>query len=76
MTIINYFCIEIDQPEYYQSSKKVCGGSKPGVEKMLEFGRELFLLSLQLRQDLGRNETNKKMLQVCILFKTNYNNIK
>jgi len=44
----------------------VCGGSKPGVEKMLEFGRELFLLSLQLRQELGRNETNKKMLQVCI----------
>lgn len=51
----------------------MCGGSKPGVEKMLEFGRELFLLSLQLRQELGRNETNKKMLQVCIL--TNYCNI-
>lgn len=62
-----YFClnIEIDQPEYHQTTKKVCGGSKPGVEKMLEFGRELFLLSLQLRQELGRNETNKKMLQVC-----------
>lgn len=53
----------------------MCGGSKPGVEKMLEFGRELFLLSLQLRQELGRNETNKKMLQVCILFKTNYYSI-
>jgi len=58
--------IEIDQPEYHQTTKKVCGGSKPGVEKMLEFGRELFLLSLQLRQELGRNETNKKMLQVYI----------
>lgn len=60
-----YLNIEIDQPEYHQTTKKVCGGSKPGVEKMLEFGRELFLLSLQLRQELGRNETNKKMLQVC-----------
>lgn len=58
--------IEIDQPEYLQTTKKVCGGSKPGIEKMLEFGRELFLLSLQLRQELGKNETNKKMLQVCI----------
>ncbi|XP_050521165.1 ran-binding protein 9 isoform X1 [Daktulosphaira vitifoliae] len=55
--------MEIDQPEFHQPTKKVCGGSKPGVEKMLEFGRELFLLSLQLRQELGRNETNKKMLQ-------------
>ncbi|XP_015368732.1 PREDICTED: ran-binding protein 9 [Diuraphis noxia] len=55
--------MDIDQPEYHQTTKKVCGGSKPGVEKMLEFGRELFLLSLQLRQELGRNETNKKMLQ-------------
>jgi len=35
---------------------------------MLEFGRELFLLSLQLRQELGRNETNKKMLQVYIKY--------
>lgn len=31
---------------------------------MLEFGRELFLLSVQLRQELGKSETNKKMLQV------------
>lgn len=49
----------------------MCGGSKPGVEKMLEFGRELFLLSLQLRQELGKNEINKKMLQVCLSCNTN-----
>jgi len=59
------FCVEIDQPEH-QTTKKVCGGSKPGVEKMLEFGRELFLLSKELRKELGRNETNKNMLKVCI----------
>lgn len=46
------------------SKKQLCGGSKPAVERMLEFGRELFLLSLQLRQELGKSETNKKMLQV------------
>lgn len=60
-----FFHLEIDQPEY-QTTKKVCGGSKPGVEKMLEFGRELFLLSKELRKELGRNETNKNMLKVCI----------
>ncbi|KAK7595097.1 hypothetical protein V9T40_001530 [Parthenolecanium corni] len=43
--------------------KRLCGGSKPAVERMLEFGRELFLLSVQLKQDMGKNETNKKMLQ-------------
>ena len=48
------------------NKKQLCGGSKPAVERMLEFGRELFLLSVQLRQELGKSETNKKMLQVSV----------
>lgn len=38
--------------------------SKSGVERMLEFGKELFLLSQRLEQDSGINESNQKMLEV------------
>lgn len=31
---------------------------------MLEFGKELFLLSQRLEQDSGINENNQKMLEV------------
>lgn len=44
------------------------------MEKMLEFGRELFLLSKELRKELGRNETNKKMLKVYIQSNINHFN--
>lgn len=43
------------------SSKK---SSKSGVERMLEFGRELFQLSQRLEIEQGTNETNQKMLEV------------
>ncbi|XP_065207671.1 ran-binding protein 9 isoform X2 [Planococcus citri] len=62
--------MDIDPPSNNNSSnhsnvnkKELCGGSQPAVKRMLEFGRELFLLSVQLRQELGKSETNKKMLQ-------------
>lgn len=38
--------------------------SKSGVERMLEFGRELFQMSQRLEKENGANETNRKMLEV------------
>lgn len=38
--------------------------SKSGVERMLEFGRELFQLSQRLEKEQGTNEVNQKMLEV------------
>lgn len=37
---------------------------KSGVERMLEFGRELFQLSQRLEIEQGPNETHQKMLEV------------
>ncbi|XP_055325349.1 ran-binding proteins 9/10 homolog isoform X1 [Sitodiplosis mosellana] len=37
--------------------------SKSGVERMLEFGRELFQMSQRLEKENGANETNRKMLE-------------
>jgi len=43
--------------------KKMCGGNPAAIEKMLSFGREVQHMSQVLRQELGKNEQNKKMLQ-------------
>ncbi|XP_043276773.1 ran-binding protein 9 [Venturia canescens] len=45
------------------SKKQLCGGNKQAIEKMLEFGRQLYSQSIHLRQQHGKNEANKKMLQ-------------
>ncbi|XP_017791143.1 PREDICTED: ran-binding protein 9 [Habropoda laboriosa] len=45
------------------NKKQLCGGDKLAIEKMLEFGRQLHSQSLHLRQQHGKNESNKKMLQ-------------
>ncbi|OXU24220.1 hypothetical protein TSAR_006296, partial [Trichomalopsis sarcophagae] len=45
------------------SKKQLCGGNKQAIEKMLEFGRQLYSQSMQLRQKNGKNENNKKMLR-------------
>ncbi|XP_017893153.1 ran-binding protein 9 [Ceratina calcarata] len=45
------------------SRKQMCGGDKQAIEKMLEFGRQLYSQSIHLRQQHGKNESNKKMLQ-------------
>lgn len=76
--VVNWHLVcvaEIDPPLNNSSmqaaapnKKQLCGGSKPAVERMLEFGRELFLLSVQLRQELGKSETNKKMLKVILIY--------
>ena len=44
--------------------KKLCGGSKHAIERMLAFGRELYNYSQQLFHENGSHEQNKKMLQV------------
>lgn len=55
-----YICvyIDIDVPVI----RKTCG--KPAVERILEFGRELYNMSQRLKVEQGKNEVNKKMLQV------------
>ncbi|XP_078042024.1 ran-binding protein M isoform X1 [Augochlora pura] len=44
------------------NKKQLCGGDKQAIEKMLEFGRQLYSQSLHLRQQDGKSESNKKML--------------
>jgi hypothetical protein len=55
------YVTEVDPPS---ARRQLCGGSRPAVERMLEFGRELYNMSLHLRQEQGKSENNKKMLQV------------
>lgn len=38
--------------------------NKSGVERMLEFGRDLFQMSQRLEKEQGPNEANQKMLEV------------
>uniref|UniRef100_A0A2L2Y2S2 Ran-binding protein 9 n=2 Tax=Parasteatoda tepidariorum TaxID=114398 RepID=A0A2L2Y2S2_PARTP len=52
--------MDIDAPS---NRKQVCGGSQAAIERMLNFGRELHSMSVQLKRDFGSNSTNKKMLQ-------------
>lgn len=61
MFSLNLFCLDVDPPI---GRKLLCGGSKPAVERMLEFGRQLYNMSLHLRQEQGKDENNKKMLKV------------
>lgn len=59
-------CVDVDPPS---SRRQLCGGSKSAVERMLEFGRTLYNMSQRLMQEQGKDETNKKMLQVRILLR-------
>lgn len=45
------------------SRRQICGGNQAAIERTLAFGRELQTLSVQLRRQHGKNETNKKMLR-------------
>lgn len=42
----------------------MCGGNPAAIERMLAFGREVQHMSQVLRRDLGKNDHNKKILQV------------
>lgn len=46
------------------SSRQLCGGNQAATERMIQFGRELQVLSEQLCRQYGKNATHKKMLQV------------
>lgn len=48
--------------------RKSC--SKPAVERILEFGRELYSMSQRLTVDKGSSETNQKMLEVSTVQKS------
>lgn len=61
------FVADVDAP---LSNRKSC--SKPAVEKILEFGRELYNMSQRLKLEQGKNEENKKMLQVINVIMANW----
>lgn len=52
--------MEVDQPV---GRKQLCDRSHAAIERMLQFGRELHVMSVQLKREHGTNETNKKLLQ-------------
>lgn len=54
---ILFDCLDVDPVPNRKSSKS-------GVERMLEFGRELFQMSQRLEKENGANETNRRMLEV------------
>lgn len=43
---------------------QLCGGNRAATERMIQFGRELQVLSEQLFREYGKNTAHKKMLQV------------
>ena len=47
--------------------RQLCGGNPAAIERMLQYGRELQSMSVQLKQQYGKNPANKKALQVCSL---------
>lgn len=55
--------IDVDEDMDIDETTSKKSSSKSGVERMLEFGKELFLLSQRLEQDSGINENNQKMLE-------------
>lgn len=63
-TAENIICTSLDTDEDMEvdpvPNRK---SSKSGVERMLEFGRELFQMSQRLEKENGANETNRKMLE-------------
>lgn len=43
--------------------RQLCGGNHAATERMIQFGRELQVLSEQLCREYGKNTMHKKMLQ-------------
>ncbi|XP_002404276.3 ran-binding protein 9 [Ixodes scapularis] len=50
--------MEVDPPK-----RQLCGGSQAAMERMLQFGRELHVMSIQLKHEYGTNKNNRKMIQ-------------
>ena len=59
---LRYLFTDTDPPLSHK--RQLCGGSQLAIEKMLQFGRELQAMSTQLRKEHGKDEANKKALQV------------
>lgn len=55
--------MSVDSSTAKSAKKQLCGGNKQAIEKMLEFGRQLYAQSINLRTQHGKNEGNKKMIQ-------------
>lgn len=55
-------CIKIFLDVDVPLSRKTC--IKPAVERILEFGRELYSMSQKLDVDKDSSELNQKMLEV------------
>ena len=47
-------------------SRQTCCHNRTVLEKILTFGRDLQNMSVQLRREHGKNETNKKALRASI----------
>ena len=43
---------------------RLCGGNRPALERLLQFGHELQLFNSELRKEHGANPSNDKLLQV------------
>lgn len=52
----------------YSGTNSLCAGNRPAIERMLEFGRELYTYNKNLINKYGENEENKNMLQVMFEF--------
>lgn len=63
-----YYKNEIAEVDSPANKRQDWSGSKPGIERILEFGKELNSMSVRLSQEQGKNENNKKMLQVKLLW--------
>lgn len=61
LLVLIFIFIDVDAPV---NRRQVCGGSQVAIEKMLQFGRDLHTMSVELKRDYGTNSANKKMLQV------------
>lgn len=61
ITTSTLLILDVDPP---LNRRQICGGSKSAVERMLEFGRTLYHMSQRLMLEQGKDENNKKMLQV------------
>ncbi|EDO31108.1 predicted protein [Nematostella vectensis] len=62
ISLVTSRVLQVDSPETC-SPRQHCCGNRATLEKILTFGRYLQTMSLQLKQEHGRNEANKKALE-------------
>lgn len=61
LSLLSFFSLSLSVTA---ESRQPCCHNRTVLEKILTFGRELQNMSIQLRREHGKNETNKKALQV------------